>query len=285
MQKFLYKGSQELRFFDTHCHLDLVASKLQPEPLEAALLRATAANVLGFVMPNVSLTQWPAVHALTQRFNNVFCGLGIHPTDVDELLNDPTWSQQLEATVRNTPRLVAVGETGLDYHWRAEDTAHQAWQRRCFIEQLHVAQRTNKPVIVHNREASNDVLACIEKVPGVTGIMHCFSGDWAFAEAALALGFYISFAGNVTFKNAGALRDIAKKVPMERLLIETDAPYLSPVPERGKINEPSRVVHVAACLAELKACSLEALADATWRNALSVFQLQGAWEPSPDKGL
>lgn len=264
--------------FDTHCHLDLIeAGHGGHDKLATTLVdvvkKAGNEDVTAFVNPCVSLEDLPQVLSVAERFPQVFAAVGQHPCDTETLKSIPDWDQRLIESLQH-PKVVAIGETGLDYYWHKENFDHQAFQRESFIRHLKLGKQHNLPVIVHDREAHDDIRACIETAAGVRGIMHCFSGDAAFAQTMVEAGFYISFAGNVTFKKAQELRDAAKAVPLERLLIETDSPYLSPMPERGKPNEPYRVSFVADCLAEVKQLSKEVLAEQTWQNALTVFQLK-----------
>jgi TatD DNase family protein len=182
------------------------------------------------------------------------------------------------------PKVVALGETGLDYYW---DTSLKALQKHCFDTFLQLGVEHDLPVIVHDRDAHEDVAEMIQAVPDSRGIMHCFSGDKDFAFHMMDQNFYISFAGNVTFKKATDLQKAAKAVPLDRLLIETDSPFLSPMPHRGKPNEPSRVFHVAEFIAQLKGISLEELAEATTQNAFQCFGLNpdGSRIPSPKTSL
>jgi TatD DNase family protein len=268
---------------DTHCHLDLIEAA--EAPMQQAVLpmleRAKAQGVRAFLNPAVSLAAIDNILKLTELYPCIKAAVAIHPSEVAESQENPAWLQRIEAVLQH-PNVLAVGETGLDYYWQAEDTDFQALQRRCFLESLQLAKRYNKPVIVHDREAHKDTAALVAQVPGVTGVMHCFSGDAEFALRMVDLGFYISFAGNVTFKKAQMLRDAAKVIPAERLLLETDSPYMSPAPERGRPNEPYRTRFVAECLAEVRGVSFEALAMQTTENACRLFQITPeAWAGLP----
>lgn len=248
---------------DTHAHLDYIARS--GEDVEAAMARAEAAGVKWLINPGVHPDRFSQVIAMTERFEGVYAALSVHPTDVQDVTGD--WREAVRPYL-NHPKLVAIGETGLDYY---HDTTHVALQKQLFREALALAQETGLPVIVHDREAHDDVRAIIQEFPGVRGVMHCFSGDGAFAQSMADLGFYISFAGNVTFKKATELQEAAQVVPLDRLLIETDSPFLSPMPHRGKPNEPGRVLHVAEKIAELRRITLDALAQATTQNAQRLF--------------
>jgi TatD DNase family protein len=188
---------------------------------------------------------------------------------VADIENDAEWLNQIETLLAH-PKVVAIGETGLDYYW---DTSQVDLQKRCFKALLELGRKHDLPVIVHDRDAHEDVAAMIDSVPGVRGIMHCFSGDAAYARQMLAKGFYISFAGNLTFKKAENLHEAAKETPLEWILVETDSPFLSPVPFRGKPNEPARVKHVVEKIAELKGVTYEEVARVTRANAQKVFGL------------
>lgn len=258
---------------DTHCHLDYIARQIDhPDGVEAVdpvhvLARAKAAGVEWIVNPSVTPARFPDVMALAERFENVYAAVAVHPTDVADIEDQPHWLTDLEALLSH-PKVVAIGETGLDYYWSTEKID---LQKRCFKALLELGRQHDLPVIVHDRDAHDDVLAIVSEVPGVRGIMHCFSGDAAFARQMMDRNFYISFAGNITFKKATNLHEAAKETPLDRILVETDSPFLSPVPFRGKPNEPARVQHVVAMIAELKGLSYDTVANATTANAHQVF--------------
>lgn len=260
---------------DTHCHLDYI-QRQEDHPEGAAgtdpaqvLERAKAAGVEFLVNPSVTPARFAEIIALAERFENVYAAVAVHPTDVTDILENNRWLEEIEALLAH-PKVVAIGETGLDYYW---DTTHADLQKRCFKGLLELGRKHNLPVIVHDREAHDDVAQMIDEVPGVRGIMHCFSGDAAFARRMIEKNFYISFAGNVTFKKAENLHEAARETPLEWILVETDSPFLSPLPFRGKPNEPARVKHVVEKIAELKGISYEEVAEATTRNARNVFNL------------
>ncbi|HRP75330.1 MAG TPA: TatD family hydrolase [Rhodocyclaceae bacterium] len=250
-------------FVDSHCHLDF------PELAERedAVVTAMAANRVGHVLcVNVRLEDFPRVLALAERHAGFFASVGVHPDNAE--VEEP----DVERLVRlaDHPRVVAIGETGLDYHWH-EDAPE--WQRERFRVHIRAARACHKPLIVHTRAAASDTLRLMREegaeAPG--GVMHCFTESRAVAEAALDLGFYISFSGIVTFRNATDLKAVAQYVPLDRLLIETDAPYLAPVPHRGKTNEPAWVVHVAEEIARLRNEPLERIEAATTDNFFRLF--------------
>lgn len=215
----------------------------------------------------VTLEDFPAVRALAHRHHHVYASVGVHPSERDGA--DPTTDEL--TTLANDDRVVAVGETGLDYY---RCTGDMTWQQERFRRHIRAARAAGKPLIIHTRDAAADTLRLMaeEGAGECGGVMHCFTESWDVARAALDLNFYISFSGIVTFKNAESLRDVARRVPADRLLIETDSPYLAPVPHRGKTNEPSFVRHVAELLATLRGESPAALATATTTNFFALFK-------------
>jgi TatD DNase family protein len=206
--------------------------------------------------------------ALSEKYPNLFASVGVHPDY--ENLEEPQ-SIQL-ATLACHPRVVAIGETGLDYFRLKGDLE---WQRERFRQHIRAARLCNKPLIIHTREAAEDTLRIMEEegADTVGGVMHCFTESWEVAQRAMALNFYISFSGIVTFKKATGLKDIATRVPLERMLIETDSPYLAPVPHRGKTNQPAFVKHVAEEIATLRGISLDQVAEATTNNFFKLFKV------------
>ncbi len=261
--------------FDSHCHLDYIARQTDHPEGETGsdsaqvMERAIAAGVQLLVNPSVTPARFPEVIAMAERFEQVYAAVAVHPTDVADVIDQPGWLAEVEALLAH-PKVVAIGETGLDYHW---DLTHVDLQKRCFKALLELGRKHDLPVIVHDREAHEDVMAIIAEVPGVRGIMHCFSGDAAFARQMIAHNFYISFAGNLTFKKATNLHEAATETPLEWMLVETDSPFLSPMPFRGKPNEPARVKLVVEKIAELRGISYQEVAEATTYNARKVFGL------------
>lgn len=253
-----------MTLFDTHAHLDYLVREGQTP--EGVVQSAIEGGVGWIVNPSVNLSNIPDVLRMAEQFDGVYAGVAVHPTDV-QLESNPNWLDQIEQHLAH-PKVVAVGETGLDYYW---DKSFQSLQHEFFRAFLALGCRYDLPVIVHSRESNTDVHQLISQVPGARGVMHCFSGDADFAQAMIALGFYISFAGNVTFKNAHALHEAAQQTPLEWILIETDSPFLSPVPFRGKPNEPARVKLVADKIATLKNIPVEDVIAVTTQNALKVF--------------
>ena len=205
---------------------------------------------------------------LADRSENISASVGVHPNTPLEVTEEP--SVDTLAALADHPKIVAIGETGLDYYRTSCDVDRQ---RERFARHIRAARCVQKPLIVHTRSASGETIELMksEGARGAGGVMHCFAEDWDTAKAALDEGFYISFSGIVTFKNAQTLRDVAKKVPLDRILVETDAPYLAPVPVRGKTNEPAYVKHTAECLAEIRQMDLDSFADLTTDNFFRLF--------------
>lgn len=247
---------------DSHCHLDRLDLTPYDGSLDGALDAARAKGVGKFLCIGVDAANAPVVKSLAERYSDVYCSVGVHPLDlVDEQTTELEWLlRELDH-----PRVVAIGETGLDYHYQPE-MAEQ--QKRSFQCHLAAARQTGKPVIIHTREARADTLDLLREADlAHAGVLHCFTEDWNMARQALDLGYYISLSGIVTFRNADALRDVARQVPVDRLLVETDSPYLAPVPHRGKPNEPQFVCDVAAFVAQLRDESLDTL----WQNTTDNF--------------
>ncbi|MFZ6046487.1 TatD family hydrolase [Pseudomonas sp. CR3202] len=253
---------------DSHCHLDRLDLAAHGGSLDAALDAARARGVSQFLCIGVSADNAAAVKALAERYEDVHCSVGVHPLDLE-----PGAAPALDWLLGELehPRVVAIGETGLDYHYEPEAAE---LQQQAFRLHLEAARVTGKPVIVHTREARADTLALLrEAALPQAGVLHCFTEDWDMARAALDLGFYISLSGIVTFRNADALREVARQVPADRLLVETDSPYLAPVPYRGKSNLPQYVREVAEFLAELRGVPFEDFAQQTSENYLRLFPL------------
>jgi len=250
---------------DSHCHLDFPELAADADGVVA---RAHAAGVGTMVTIGTELARFPGVLAVAERFENVWCSVGTHPHESGkELVTDP---EPLLAHT-NHPKVVGIGETGLDYYYEHSPRPPQMMSFRAHIA---AARQSKLPVIVHTRDADDDTIKVLEDEMGkgaFTGLIHCFTGTQRLADAALALGLSISVSGIATFKNSTALRDVIASVPLDRLLVETDAPFLAPVPHRGKTNEPSFVVHTAAMLAQLKGVSAQELASATTDNFFRLF--------------
>lgn len=252
---------------DTHCHLD---ATYFPEGPDAVMERAGMAGVIGFVVVGVGRDLAPAREAVAlakRRGDRVSATVGVHPHDATSL--DDAAFEELEALAR-APEVRAVGEIGLDYHY---DHSPRDRQQEVFRRLVGLARSVKKPIVVHTRSAAEDTLRVLEEegAKDVGGIIHCFSEDRAFAARALDLGFVVSFSGIVTFKSAVAIQEVARWAPADRILVETDSPYLAPVPLRGKPCEPAYVVHTARRVAELRNESFEAVCAATTANAERVF--------------
>lgn len=256
---------------DSHCHLDrLDLSKHHPS-LDHALDAARLKGVQGFLCISIGMGNGSQVIDIADKYNDVYATAGIHPLEFNEVTApDIGGVSAWLGSKLALPRVIGVGETGLDYYYSAE---HKEAQRESFIVHLQQAARHGKPVIVHTRDARADTLELIRGYGSTesAGVMHCFTEDWATAKAALDLGYYISFSGIITFKNAANLREIAAKVPLDRLLVETDSPYLAPVPYRGRPNEPQFVTEVARCLAGLRGTSYESICEITGANFSRLF--------------
>lgn len=249
---------------DSHCHINFDALEAD---LDEVLQRAHENGVGHMLCVSVNLEDYPQVLSLARSHANVFASVGVHPDATEGAEPSAERLQELA----QAPEVIAIGETGLDYFRKQGD---MEWQRERFRQHIRAARTSRKPLIIHMREASSDTLRIMreEGADDIGGVMHCFVEDWETAQQALALNFYISFSGIVTFKNAESLREVARKVPADRMLIETDAPYLAPVPHRGKTNEPAYVRHVAECLAELRGESLQSIAATTSNNFFRLFQ-------------
>jgi TatD DNase family protein len=251
-------------FIDSHCHLDRLDLGKLGTDLDGALAAARARGVRHFLCVGVDLETLPDVLAVAEAHEDVSASVGVHPLHLDSL--EPEIEQLI--TLAAHPKVVAIGETGLDYHY---DQENPAIQQRRFRKHIEASLRTRKPLIVHTRAAREDTIAILREEGAFAGVMHCFTEDWDMAKAALDLGFYISFSGIVSFANAVELRDVASRVPMDRLLIETDSPWLAPVPYRGKTNQPAYVVDVAKVIAELRGMTIEEVGETTSENFRRLF--------------
>jgi len=251
-------------------HFDLLDLSAFPGGLDAALQAARDRGVEHFLCIGVEMERLPGVLAIAEAHADVSATVGVHPLHLEAL--EPEIEQLI--TLAAHPKVVGIGETGLDYFYDKENP--QAQQRR-FIKHIEAARRTGKPLIIHTREARADTIAILRAERAEQGVLHCFTEDKGMAEAALDLGFYISFSGIITFASAADLRDVVKFVPLDRLLIETDSPWLAPVPHRGKKNQPAYVREVGEAVAALKGISLEELGEVTSANFRRLFALP----PSP----
>lgn len=251
---------------DSHCHLDFpdFAGKIDQ------LLDAMAKNGVSYALcAGVTLERFPAILKLAEDYPNLFCAVGVHPDTDDEAAAEPDVATLVR--LAQHPRVIAIGETGLDYYRLQGDLE---WQRERFRTHIRAAHQAGKPLIIHTRSSADDTLRLLreESADKVGGVMHCFTESWEIAEQAIELGFYISFSGIVTFKNAKALKDVAQRVPLDRLLVETDSPYLAPVPHRGQLNEPAYVLHVAEEIARLRDLSVAEVAVASTENFFRLFK-------------
>lgn len=252
-------------FVDSHCHLDFPELRDDLARVLAAMRENTVTHALCIA---VEMGAWPAVHALAHEHENLYATVGVHPDYADTV--EPTVAA-LVGPARD-PRIVAIGETGLDYFRQQGDLD---WQRQRFRVHIRAARESGRPLVIHTRAAAADTLAIMreERAMEAGGVMHCFTESWDVAEQAMELGFHISFSGIVTFRNATELKDVAKRVPLDRMLIETDSPYLAPVPWRGKRNQPAWVRHVAEEIARLRGVGVETIAAATSANFFRLFAI------------
>jgi TatD DNase family protein len=252
---------------DSHCHLDLLDLPSFPGGLAGVLAAAREQGVTHLLCVSINLEHYPRMRALVEHCAEVSVSVGVHPNERGG--HEPSVAELVGLADRSG--VVAIGETGLDY-FRSEGDLE--WQRERFRTHIRAARLAGKPLIVHSRDAAEDTLAILreEGAGEAGGVMHCFTGDWAMARRAMDLNFHISFSGIVTFKSAYELREVARRMPLERMLVETDCPYLAPVPHRGKPNQPAYVRHVAEHIAELRGASFEQIAAATTRNFLTLFK-------------
>jgi TatD DNase family protein len=260
-------------FVDSHCHLSFPELYSRIDPIRADM---AAAQVDRALVICTQMTEFAQVHSLATRWDNFWATVGVHPdTEPDEHEPDVADLVRLAAL----DRVVAIGETGLDYfRLNGRSIADMQWQRDRFAVHIHAARQTRMPLVIHTREASADTLAILRSEGGgeVGGVFHCFTETDLVAAAALDLGFLISFSGIITFKNAEALRDVVRQVPLEQCLIETDSPYLAPVPYRGKLNSPAYVPRVAAQIAAIKGCDIATVARVTSANFERLFGIPSA---------
>lgn len=253
---------------DSHCHLDHLDVSDRDGGLSSVLSDARARDINTILTVAVDLEKSRKLLGLTQQYSGIYSSVGVHPLQKNAI-PVPEVAEIVE--LARSPNVVAIGETGLDYYY-SEDTAE--WQLQSFENQLQAAKIVDFPVIVHSRSAQEDTLDALRRsAPDRAGVMHCYTESWDMARQALDLGFYISFSGILTFRNADALREVARKVPADRILVETDAPWLAPVPHRGKQNEPGFVREVAQVLAEVRNLNLNQVAEITTQNFYRLFHL------------
>ena len=252
---------------DSHCHLDRLDLSAYGGQLDAVLAAAAKNGVGSMLCVCIDCEHMPDVLALAHRYDNVFATVGVHPNEHSGY--EPSVDELIAAA--QDSKVIGIGETGLDY-FRSEGDLE--WQRERFRRHIRAAKAVGKPLVVHSRDAQPDTVNILreEEAAAVGGVMHCFVDDWDTAMRALDLGFYISFSGILTFNNAAQVRDVARRVPSERLLVETDAPYLAPVPHRGKPNEPAYVLYVAARLAELRNVGVDEITAVTTANFFRLFK-------------
>jgi TatD DNase family protein len=254
-----------MQLVDSHCHLDFDDFR---DRIPEVLANMAGAGVSHALCISVTLAEFPRVLALAERHPNLYATVGVHPDYPDE------GEIRAEDLIRLAahPKILAIGETGLDYYRLTGDLE---WQRQRFRAHIRAARGCGKPLVIHTRAAAEDTLRIMreEGAGEAGGVMHCFTETLEVARAAVDMGFHVSFSGIVTFKNAGSLREVAKALPLDRILVETDSPYLAPVPHRGKVNEPAYVRHVAEAVAAIRGLSLEALAEVTTTNFFRLFQV------------
>lgn len=252
-----------MQLVDSHCHINFDPLA---DDLDGLLERARMNHVNYMLCVSVCLEDYPQIAELALNNDQIFASVGVHPNYQD--CHEPSVEELI--SLAELENVVAIGETGLDYFRNEGDLT---WQQERFKRHIEAAKSVNKPLIIHTREAKHDTMDMLEEFGAEScgGVMHCFSEDWETAKRALDIGFYISFSGIVTFKSADQLREVARKAPMDRILVETDSPYLAPVPLRGKTNEPSFVVHTAQCVADLKGVALEEIAAYTTQNFFRLF--------------
>ncbi len=253
---------------DSHCHLDFPDFDGRIAEIRSAMQENGVTHALCI---SVNLADFPKVLRLAEDYDNFYASVGIHPEQGPESAGVNTTVEELVSLARH-PKVVAIGETGLDYHWHKDAPE---WQRERFRLHIRAARASGKPLVVHTRDAAADTLRIMEEEGAgeVGGVMHCFTESVEVAQAAIRQNFYISFSGIVTFKNAAIVHEAARGVPLDRLLVETDSPYLAPVPYRGKINQPAYVRHVAEKVAELKGVSVDVVNSATSDNFRALFKL------------
>ena len=254
-----------MSFIDSHCHINF---KELSENIGDVLEKMQQNDVLTALCVSVNLADFPQVLAVACQYPNIYASVGVHPDY--EAVEEPTVAHLVE--LAQHPKIIAIGETGLDYYRLTGDLE---WQRERFRNHIRAAKQCGKPLIIHTRSASEDTLRIMQEegARDIGGVMHCFTENWEVAQGALDMGFYISFSGIVTFKNALQIKDVAQRVPMDRMLIETDSPYLAPVPFRGKLNQPAYVKHVAEEIARLRGISVAEVGHETSVNFARLFKL------------
>lgn len=253
-----------MQITDSHCHLDRVDLSAFGGSIKTMLAHAETLSVVRFLCVCIDLEHFDEVLQLAQNHAPIYASVGVHPCTTDG--KNPSVDELLG--LADNDKVIAIGETGLDYFHIEKGTD---WQQERFRRHIAVSNQSGKPLIIHTRNAKSDTIKIMQEENAKSGVMHCFSEDWETAKAALDLGFYISFSGIITFKNAGDLRSVAKKIPADRILVETDSPYLTPTPYRGKANSPAYTYYVAQKLAEIRGSSLDEIAQITTQNFDNLF--------------
>jgi TatD DNase family protein len=261
-----------VQFVDSHCHIDGPEYDSDREEVIARACEAGVTTMLNVGTGDPHSGAFERAAELAEKHIEVYCAIGVHPHDAK--LFDDAVEQRLRSLAKQSSRVIAWGEIGLDYHY---DHSPRELQREVFRRQLRIARGMDLPVVIHSREADDDTIQILRaELSGYerAGVLHCFGGSLRMAEEAIDLGFHVSFAGNLTFKKADDLRGVAQRIPLDRLLVETDCPYLTPVPYRGKRNEPARVVETVKCLADLRGVALEEIAKLTSANFWQLFGMR-----------
>ena len=254
-----------MQIVDSHCHIDRVDLDTFGGSIESMLTHAGELSVNKFLCVCIDLEHFDQVHNLALEYPNIFSSVGVHPTETN--CKDPSIEELL--VYAKSDRVIAIGETGLDYFHVKKEEAD--WQRDRFRRHIKASNESGKPMIIHMRDAKEDTIRIMTEEKAEAGVMHCYSEDWETAQAALDLGFYISFSGILTFNSAQSLREVAMKVPAERLLVETDSPYLTPSPFRGRPNSPAYTYYVVEKLAEIRNTSIDEMATTTTNNFNQLF--------------
>jgi len=252
---------------DSHCHLDMLDLAPFGGSIDGVLEAARANDVGYFLCVSINMEDYPAMLCLVDSYDNVSASVGLHPNERGG--HEPDIGELVQ--LAQHPKVLAIGETGLDYF---RSTGDLDWQRDRFRRHILAAKQAGKPLIIHSRDAREDTIAILaeEGASEIGGVMHCFTGDWAMARQAMDLNFHISFSGIVTFRSATELQEVAQKMPLDRMLVETDCPYLAPVPHRGKPNQPAYVRHTAEFIAELRGADYDSIASATTGNFRALFK-------------
>jgi TatD DNase family protein len=250
-------------FVDSHCHVNFPELAAQMPDILARMKNNGVGRAL---CVSVNLPDWPGLLKLVEQHDELYASVGVHPDYEDTI--EPTVEDLIERSAH--PKVIAIGETGLDYFRLTGDLS---WQRERFRRHIRAARHTQLPLIIHTRSSSQDTLDIMrdEGAQEARGVMHCFTESWEVAQASMDLGFYISFSGIVTFKKATELQEVARRMPLDRILIETDSPYLAPVPHRGKLNDPSKVIHVAEMIATLRGTNIQEIEEASTKNFFNLF--------------